>query len=314
MSEPAGLHVVLGAAGGIGSSLVRELQARGRPVRAVARSAPDLPPGVEAFAADLSDPVASREACRGAAVVYHCAQPAYPRWAKEFPSLNDSILGGASAAGARLVVADNLYMYGPVEGPLTESSPQTPPSRRGRLRRELAERLLEAHHSGLVEVAIGRAADYFGPRGRNSVVGDLVFIPAVEGHRARWLGRLDRPHTLQYLEDVARGLAMLGERDEAFGGTWHLPAADPVTGREFLELVFEEAGHRPQLGRVAPWMIRVAGLWSPLVRALGETVYQWTGTFVSDWSKFESAFGPSQVTPLREAVARTVVWYRYGSR
>ena len=82
-----------------------------------------------------------------------------------------------------------ISAYGPVEGPLTESSPQTPPSRRGRLRRELADRLLDAHHSGLVEVAIGRAADYFGPRGRNSVVGDLVFIPAVEGHRARWLGR-----------------------------------------------------------------------------------------------------------------------------
>ena len=51
-----------------------------------------------------------------------------------------------------------------------------------------------------------------------------------------------------------------------------------------------------------------------LVRALGQTMYQWTEPFVCDASKFDGAFGPAQVTPLREAVARTVVWYRYASR
>jgi nucleoside-diphosphate-sugar epimerase len=138
-----------------------------------------------------------------------------------------------------------------------------------------------------------------------------VFVAAVQGNRARWLGRLDQPHTVHYLEDVARGLAVLGERDEALGEVWHLPAAEPVTGREFLELVFQEAGNPPQIGRVAPWMIRLAGVWSPMVRALGSTLYQWTEAFVSDASKFERAFGPSRVTPHPEAIARTVVWYRY---
>lgn len=314
MSQRSGPHVVVGASGGIGSSVVRELRAGGRAVRAVARSLPDVPPGVEALCLDVADPGAARAACAGASVVYHCAQPPYPRWTQEFPQLTDSIVTGAAAAGARLVVADNLYMYEPVQGPLAEDAPQQPRSRRGRLRRDLAAQLLAAHRSGVVEVAIGRASDYFGPRGRNSAVGDLVFLPAVQGQRARWLGRLDQPHTLHYLEDVARSLVTLGEHDRAFGEVWHLPAAPPVTGRDFLELVFEEAGHPHQFGRVAPWMIRVGGLWSPLVRALGQTMYQWTQPFVCDASKFDGAFGPAQVTPLREAVARTVVWYRYASR
>jgi nucleoside-diphosphate-sugar epimerase len=156
---------------------------------------------VEQVAADAADPAQTRTACAGATVVYHCVQPPYQRWAAEFPPLTQSIADAAAAAGARLVYADNLYAYGSVHGPITEDLPAQPTTNKGRIRALMAERLLAAHRSGTLQVAIGRSSDYYGPGGANSVVGDILFGAAIKGDRARWLGRLNVPHSLNYLQD-----------------------------------------------------------------------------------------------------------------
>jgi nucleoside-diphosphate-sugar epimerase len=304
-------HVVLGAAGGTGSAVVRELAGRGLRVRAVTRHGTgDVPEGVERLAADVGTPAGARQACVEAAVVYHCAQPPYTRWPELFPPLTEAVLGGAAEAGAKLVFADNLYVYGPPDGPMTEDTPQRAKGPKGRVRIEMADAILRAHADGRLRATIGRSADYYGPRGTGSTAGENIMKPALRGKRARWLGALDQPHTLNYLEDMGRALVTLGERDEADGQVWHLPAAEPLTGRQFLELVFEEAGHAPKIGVASRPMIRLAGLFNPLVRELSETLYQFERPFVVDASKFQGAFGPFEATPHREAVGRTVAWFR----
>jgi nucleoside-diphosphate-sugar epimerase len=236
-------HVVLGAAGGTGSAVVRELAARGLRVRAVTRGGTvDVPEGVEQAAADVGTAEGARRACEDAAVVYHCAQPDYRKWPELFPPITQAVLEGAARAGAKLVFADNLYLYGPAEGPMTEETPQRAESRKGHTRIEMAEAILRAHAEGTLRCTIGRSSDYYGPRGTGTTAGENIMKPALRGKRARWLGSLDQPHTLNYLEDMARVLVTLGERDEADGQVWHLPAAEPLTGRQFVELVFAEAG------------------------------------------------------------------------
>ena len=198
-------HVVLGAAGGTGSVVVRELVARGLPVRAVTRSGTaDVPEGVEQVAADIASPDGSRKACDGAVVVYHCAQPDYTKWAALFPPLTAAVLDGAAAAGAKLVFADNLYVYGPPEGPMTEVTPQRAEGSKGRTRVDMAAAILGAHADGRLRCTIGRSSDYYGPRGTATTAGDNIMKPALRGKRARWLGSLDQPHTLNYLEDMGR--------------------------------------------------------------------------------------------------------------
>ena len=280
-------------------------------MRAVTRSgATDAPDGVEQVAADVGTPDGARRACAGAAVVYHCAQPNYTKWVELFPPLTRAVLDGAAEAGAKLVFADNLYGYGPPDGPMTEHTPQRAHGKKGRTRIEMADALLRAHADGRLRVTIGRSSDYYGPRGTGSTAGDSIMKPALRGKRTRWLGSLDQPHTLNYLEDMGRALVTLGERDEADGQIWHLPAAEPLTGRQFLELVFEEAGHSPKIGVASRPMIRMAGLFNPLLRELNETLYQFERPFVVDASKFQRAFGPFETTPHREAVGRTVAWFR----
>lgn len=305
------LDVVLGATGGAGGALIRELAGRGHRVRAVSRKpAPDLPEGVEPLAADAADPAQTRTACQGATVVYHCAQPPYQRWAAEFPPLTQSIADATAAAGARLVYADNLYAYGPVDGPITEDLPAQPTTNKGRIRALMAERLLAAHRSGTLQVAIARSSDYYGPGGADSVVGDILFGAAVEGKRARWMGRLDVPHSLNYLQDVARALAILGARPGALGEVWHLPAAEPVTGRGFVELIAAALGGPVKVTATSRLALRLAGLFDPRARESAEMLYQWERPFVLDASKFQRAFGPLEPTPHQQAVATTVAWFQ----
>jgi nucleoside-diphosphate-sugar epimerase len=310
-AETADLHVVLGASGATGGAVVRELARRGHRVRAVNRAGDaDAPAGVERLAADVATDEGAKTACAGAAVVYHCAQPPYTRWPQEFPPLTDAIAAGAADAGAKLVLADNLYAYGPHQGPLTEDLPAAATGRKGRVRALMAERLLAAHRQGRLRVAIGRSSDYYGPGGLPSVAGERVFRAALGGRTVRWLGRLDQPHTLSYLEDMAVALAVLGERDEADGQVWHLPAAEPLTGRQFLELVVAATGGRSRIATNSAVMTRLAGLFVPFLREVTETLPHFQAPYVLDWSKFRGTFGPFTPTPHPEAVARTVAWFR----
>ena len=305
------LHVVLGATGGAGGALVSELAGRGHRVRAVSRKpTADLPEGVEQVAADAADPAQTRTACAGATVVYHCVQPPYQRWAAEFPPLTQSIADAAADAGARLVYADNPYAYGPVDGPITEDLPALATTRKGRVRTRMAERLLAAHRSGMLQVAIGRSSDYYGPGGANSVVGDILFGAAATGKPARWLGRLDTPHSLNYLPDVARALITLGARPEALGEVWHLPAAEPVTGQGFVELIAAALGRPVKVTATSRLALRLVGLFDPRARESAELLYQWERPFVLDAAKFQRAFGPLEPTPHPQAVATTVAWFR----
>jgi nucleoside-diphosphate-sugar epimerase len=194
---------------------------------------------------------------------------------------------------------------------MTEETPQRAQGRKGRVRVEMATAILRAHGEGRLRCTIGRSSDYYGPRGTGTTVGDNLMKPVFRGKRARWLGSLDQPHTLNYLEDMARALVTLGEREEADGQVWHLPAAEPLTGRQFLTLMYEAAGFVPKIGVASRPMIRLVGVFNPLVRELNETLYQFERPFVSDASKFQGAFGPFEPTPHRDAVRPTVEWFRH---
>lgn len=310
MKSEKGLHVVFGGNGSAGAALVRELAARGHRVRSVSRSGRGTPPaGVETVRADATDAASARAAAAGATVVYHAANVPYAEWADKLGPMMEGIIGAASAADAKLVFVDNLYMYGKVDGPVTEETPPIATSRKGALRARLADRLLDAHRAGTVRAVIGRASDYYGPGAVNSLAGTQVFPAVVTGKTARWAGSLDAPHSHTYVDDFARVLATLGERDEALGQIWHAPAAEPLTGRRFIELAFAAAGAPPRIGLLTRPMVFVAGLVNPTIREFGEMAYQFDAPFVIADTKYRSAFG-GEPTPHAEAIRRTVEWFR----
>ena len=225
--------------------------------------------------------------------------------------MTENVIRGSAAAGAKLVFADNLYMYGPESPqPMTEETPQRAAGKKGKTRILMADMLLEAHRSGRLRVALGRSSDYYGPGGTATIAGGTLFGAALTGKTVRWPGSLDAPHQFNFLPDMARALVTLGEREEADGGVFHLPAAEPITGRRLIELVCAELGRPAKASATSKTMLRAVGLFSPLVRELVETTYQFERPFYADASKFERTFGPFGPTPHEEAVTRTAAWFR----
>ncbi|RME01215.1 MAG: NAD-dependent epimerase/dehydratase family protein, partial [Calditrichaeota bacterium] len=264
------LHVILGT-GPLGLAVMEVLHGRDKRVKMVNHSGnATVPAGVEVARADLTQPDSARQVCEGATVVYFCAKPPYTQWPEKFPALLAGSLAGAASAGARLVYADNLYAYGPVDGPLTEDLPAQASGRKGRVRAQMAAMLLEAHRKGEVQVVIGRASDFFGPGVIESAVGEKVFGAALAGQTARVLGNPDLPHTYTFIGDFARALVLLGERDEAVGEVWHVPSAETLTTRQFVEMIYREAGNPPRLQAAPSWLIGLMAWFNPIMRELKE--------------------------------------------
>ena len=311
----AGLHVVFGT-GAIGLAILDALRRRGRTVRLINRSG-HAPVGadVDVVAGDARDTSFTVGAARGAAVVYQALNPPYAQWSQQFPALQAGVLTAAEEAGARLVSLENVYMYGrPAGRPLTEDRENNAHTRKGRLRAGMADELLAAHRAGRVEITIGRASDYFGPRGgAQSNLGDRVFPSALRGRTATVLGDPDQPHTYTYLPDIGEALAVLGEHPDAPGQIWHLPN-DPHTRttRELVQIVYRQAGrHQPTLRAVPPLLLRALGLVNPTVRELLEMQYQFEEPFIVDSSKITTRLGIT-ATPIDQAIAETLRSYRQG--
>jgi nucleoside-diphosphate-sugar epimerase len=310
-------HVIFGT-GAIGLATLDALRRRGEKVRLVNRSgSAPVPDGVEVVGGDAADPQFTTAVTRGARVVYQALNPPYAHWLQEFPALQAGVLAAAEANGARLVSMENVYMYGrPAGQPLTETRPYAAHTRKGQLRARMARDLLAAHQAGRVQVAIGRASDYFGPRGgAQSNLGDRLFPAAIAGSAATVLGNPDQPHTYTYIPDIGEGLAVLGEHPDAPGQVWHLPNdPDTRTTRQLVDTVYQQANQpRSRLHQANPLLLRLGALTNRTLRELLEMRYQFDEPFIVDSSKIATNLGV-HATPIDQALADTLATYQTRDR
>jgi nucleoside-diphosphate-sugar epimerase len=322
---PAPLHVVFGA-GQVGSRLASRLAARGLRVRVVRRGTAPLtvsgaiagPAGaagaagsarLESVSGDASDLAFAAEAAAGAAVIYDCMNPPYHRWPTQLLPMARGALHGAAKSGARLVALDCLYMYGRPEGPMREDTPLAPCSKKGALRVALGELRLDAHRRGDARITIGRASDFFGADLPFSSWSDRFYTRVLAGKPAECLGDPDMPHAYTYVDDIARALVTLGERDEALGHVWHLPTNPAESTRALTTRLGRALGVRAEVTRVPRLALRALGLFSPFLREAVEMIYQWEVPFELDDTRFRTTFGEGP-TPIDEAVEQTAAWAR----
>jgi nucleoside-diphosphate-sugar epimerase len=301
----APLHTIFGA-GQVGLPLAHELLDQGYAVRLIRRGlAGAARPGLTWMSGDVTDPAFADAAARGAAVVYNCVNPPdYARWDGILEPLMRSIRGAATRAGARLVVLDCLYMIGiPERTPFDEDAPMRPVSHKGELRARLVEELFEAHRRGDLEVCSGRASDFFGPATPSSVLFNPRALARLRaGKPLEGFGDPDLAHGYSYTPDVARGLALLGTRDEAVGKVWHLPLSWAGSTRALVERAGALLGVPGRVRAVPNWALTGIGLISPTMRALREMVYQWEHPYVIDDRRFRASFGV-EPTPIDAALA-----------
>jgi nucleoside-diphosphate-sugar epimerase len=309
MTTPQELHVVFGA-GQVGPPLARHLAAAGHRVKLVRRSdAPSSIPGVESVRADASDAAAVTEAVRGASAVYHCMNVAYftEQWEAELPPILDGLITGAGRARARLVVLDNLYAFGrPAGRKLTEETLFNPCSKKGEIRARLHLQLAAAGQRGDVQAVTGRAADFYGPGGVQTLFADRFWPAALAGKPVQLIVPLDTPHTYHFIPDVVAGLATLGQ-DPAAAGTFMLPCQPAESTRALVSRFGVALGRPLTATRMPPLLLRGLGLFMPILRELREMAYQWDEPFEVDDARFRARYGALAATRA-EAAKQTVEW------
>ena len=298
---------ILGAGGAIGGELVKEYATRGRRVRLVGRQAKPAGDHTETAIADLADAAQTAEAVKGAEIAFLLAGLKYDInvWRELWPRIMTNTIEACKRSGARLVFFDNVYMYGKVDGPMTEETPFRPCSKKGEVRARIAGQLLNEIAAGRLTAMIARAADFYGPGVRTSGPNILIFDKLAKGKTPMWVGSDTVRHSFTFTPDTGPALVALAESQAAWNQTWHLPTAPgPPTGREFIEMAAREYGRLPRYRTLGKAMMRLAGLFNSPIREMVEMLYQNEYEYIFDSTKFTRAFG-TQATPYAEGIQRT---------
>jgi nucleoside-diphosphate-sugar epimerase len=305
-------HLVIGA-GPVGSEVARLLAGDGHDVVVVTRhgSGPNLS-GVRLVAADAASGDALLAAAPEAAAIYNCANPAYHRWAQDWPPLAAAMLSYAERTGAVLATCSNLYGYGPVDGPMSETLPLAATGTKGRVRSQMWLDAKAAHDAGRIRATEVRGSDYICAND-NSLIGSSRVVPRIlKGRSVSLIGSVDQPHTWTAPADAARLLVTVAAQERGWGRAWHVPSNAPRTQRQVVDDLTDTAGvpHVP-VKSLPGAMVTLLGLFSPAIRELAETSYQRDRPFVVDDSAARVTFGMEPM-PWEEILRGIVEHYRHG--
>jgi len=287
------MHTILGAGGSVGKELVRVLVKGGKRVRLVGRNPKSADGSAETVSADISNLDQTINAVSGSAVVYLLVGLKYDLkiWGALWPPIMQNAIEACKRANARLIFFDNVYMYGQVNGVMTEQTPFNPCSKKGEIRAKVASVLLDEVKAGNLTALIARSADFYGPDARNSVPNILVFDKFDRGSKASWLVNDSVKHSLTFTPDAAKSLTFLAGNAESWNQTWHVPTmSNPPTGKEFIRMVANEFGVAPNYRVLTRPMIRLAGWFDPTIRESYEMLYQSEYDYIFDSTKFQKAF------------------------
>lgn len=305
------LHTILGANGTIAAELIPVLQSNTQQIRLVSRN-PKKVNGAEIIQADMLNRDQVFQAVKGSDFVYLLVGLEYNRktWRTQWPVIMRNTIDACKAAGARLIFFDNVYMYGRVNGSMTESTPYNPCSVKGKIRAEIDEMLLKEMHSGGIKAMIATSADFYGPRTtKTSVASIMIFEKMKKGKTAQWFVNAKQPHSFTYTPDAAVALYMLAGSENAYGQTWHLPTAKPaLTGNEFVSIAAKYMHAKSKVQVLPKWLVGMIGLFVPIMKELGEMLYQNEFPYVFDSSKFEKAF-QFKPTSYEEGIRKTAEWW-----
>jgi nucleoside-diphosphate-sugar epimerase len=292
-------HVIVGA-GAVGTAAATLLADRGHEVQIVSRrGGGPQHPAVERVRADATDADRLAELAGGAAALYNCASPLYHRWFTDWPPLASALLTAAERSGATLVAMTNSYGYGPVSGPMTERTPLAATHPKLRLRADMWRDMLAAHEAGRIRATEARASDYLEA---NSIFTLGLGKQLLAGKRAYSPAPLDVPHSWTSIVDAARTLVTIATDERAWGRAWHVPTNPALTIRQLAERFCEVNGAPPAKVTALPYAVLwTAGLFSPVIRELRTTRYQFTSPFVLDSTAMENTFG-LRPRPLEDAL------------
>jgi nucleoside-diphosphate-sugar epimerase len=287
------MHTILGAGGPVANALTRELSNTNQTVRLVSRRPIQTNnPHITWEKANLLNYTEVREATKGSTVIYLCAGLLYDKniWKQQWPVVMQNVINATKATGARLIFFDNIYMYGLVNGPMTENTRYNPCSVKGKVRAQIATQLMNEVIAGNIRASIARAADFYGTDSKNSFLDMMVLDKYAKKQKAQWLGDPNRLHNFSYIPDMGKALYLLGQNPDSDNQIWHMPTAPVLTGKQFIKIAAGTYHTEPKYMVINKLLLFIAGLFNKVIRGTIEMYYQYNHDYIFDSSKFEKAF------------------------
>jgi nucleoside-diphosphate-sugar epimerase len=304
------MQTILGAGGAIGIELAKALPKYTNHIRLVSRNPKKVNATDELFPADLLRAEDVKNAIRGSLVVYVTVGFPYDLkvWRETWPVFLKNVIDACEKEGCKMVFFDNIYMYDKdhLNG-MTEETPINPPSKKGQVRAQLVFMIMDAIKSGKLKALIARSADFYGPNIANtSMLNEMVIKNLAKGKKANWLGAVTVKHSFTYTPDAGKATAILGNTEDAYNQVWHVPTApNPYTGKEWIEELAKALDVAPKYQVVPKWIVRLIGVFVPLMREMPEMIYQYDRDYVFDSQKFEKRFA-FKPTPYAEGIREVV--------
>lgn len=302
------MQTILGAGGIIGKELAKSLPKYVDRIRLVSRNPKKVNSTDEIFSANLLDIEQTIKAVEGSEVVYLTVGLPYKikTWQSQWPIIMKNVIAACKQHNAKLVFFDNVYSYGRVNGWITENTAMNPSSKKGAVRKKIADMIMDEVGGGNLKAIIARAADFYGPNTPLSFVNVMVFDNFNKGKKAQWLINDKVKHSLTYTPDAGKATAILGNTESAYNQVWHLPTdRNALTGKEFIERVAKEFGLSPRYMVLPRWMVQMVGLSNGIVRESVEMLYQNDSDYLFDSSKFEKSFD-FKATSYSQGIRETV--------
>ncbi len=309
--------LVLGATGGIGGEVARQLRGLGWTVRALKRGASEAvqrQDGMTWLRGDAMNRDDVMRAAEGCSVVVHAVNPpGYRDWEKLVLPMLDNTVAAATAQRATIVLPGTVYNFGPDSfSMLHEDSPQRPVTRKGAIRVQLEQRLEAASRQG-ARVIIVRAGDFFGPKLGNSWFAQGMLkagrpVTSIASPSDAGVG-----HQWAYLPDVARTMVELLDRREVLGpferfhmaGHWDANGLQMVTAIQ--RVVAHRTGKTPRITGTPWWLLRLAAPFVATLRELLEMRYLWKEPVQMANGRLLQVLGHEPHTPLDHAVEASLM-------
>jgi len=305
-------HTILGAGGSIGNALTYELLKAKQEVRLVSRSNFSIPEA-ESYKADITSYEQTLKSIQGSDVIYLCVGLPYNStiWTELWPKIMKNTIDASKSVGAKLVFFDNVYMYGRVEGKMTEWTPYNPCSKKGEIRARVSAMLEYEIKQRNINAIIARAADLYGPYStKTSMPYILAISKMIKGKKPQWMINADKLHSYSFTIDCAKGLKLLAENDDCFNQVWHLPTYNPgITGKQFIEITARVLGLKNNYSLLGKGMIKLAGAFDRTIREINEMTYQYAFDYYFDSEKFNSHFMYQPVS-YEAGIAETIQFLR----
>ena len=303
---------LLGATGAVGDSIASELRRRGESYRAVGRDRASLDrafgsdPLAEISAWNPAEPSSAGAALHGVdAAVYLVGVP-YNHFELHPVVMHQTIDAAVAEGVQQVLLVGTVYPYGRAQTtPVREDHPREPRTFKGKMRKQQEDLLLEADAAGKIRGTVLRLPDFYGPRLKNSFL-DSVFTAAASGGTANLIAPIDRPHQFVYVPDVGPTVLDLLRHPETHGRWWHLAGDGTASIREIVAMVGEMAGKPIKTRVVGTTMLRLIGLFQPIMRELVEMNYLLTDPLILDDSALSALLGGVKKTPLREGLQRSL--------